>query len=362
MILVAYGTRPEIIKLFPVVRELQSRGVPFRTLFTGQQIDLFNDVKDLMPEPDFTFSEKFTGREKHGTLAQSFVKICVAADSLFHRHQFTCVVVQGDTTTASAIAQMAFFNKIPVAHVEAGLRTFDLANPYPEEANRSVIGQIATVNFAPTPRAQKNLEAFGARNVHLTGNTIVDAVRILSQERGVQNPTSSRKVLATLHRRENHEFMAELFGQLDAVALAHPDFDFVLPIHPNPNVFRHRSRITSANFRVIAPVGYLDMLRMVAGSAFVITDSGGLQEECACFGKRVLIVRETTERPEVVEAELGRLVGRNIIGNIEWAMSRPAEYPAALFGDGYSAQRIVETLASSEIAARNGFFANGIRS
>ena len=352
MILVAYGTRPEIIKLFPVIREFQSQDIPFRTLFTGQQIDLFNDVKDLMTEPDFTFSEKFTGREKHGTLAQSFVKICAAADSLFHRHRFTCVVVQGDTTTASAIAQMAFFNKIPVAHVEAGLRTFDLANPYPEEANRAIIGQIAAINFAPTPRAQTNLQALGARNVHLTGNTIVDAVRILREERGVPNPTSTRKVLATLHRRENHETMDELFDQLNNVALSHPHFDFVLPIHPNPNVIKHRSRITSTNFRVIAPVGYLDMLRMVAESAYVITDSGGLQEECACFGKKVLIVRETTERPEVVEAGLGKLVGRNIIGHIDWAISRPSEYPTSIFGDGYSAQRIVDILANSGIADR----------
>lgn len=346
MILVAYGTRPEIIKLFTVVRELRRREIPFQTLFTGQQMDLFKDVQSLVPVPDYTFAEQFSGEEKHGTLAQSFIKICKAADHLFQSRSFDLVVVQGDTTTACALAQTAFFHQIPVAHVEAGLRTFDLANPYPEEANRSVIGQIASVNFAPTPKALKNLELLGAKNIHLTGNTVVDAVRIFREEHGIPDPIASRKVLVTLHRRENHAFMGDIFDELDRIALCHRDLEFVLPIHPNPNVIKHQSKITADNFHVINPVGYFDLLRMLAESAFVITDSGGVQEECASFGKKALIVRETTERPEIVDVGLGRLVGRNIADDIGWAMSPAAQIPVSPFGDGYSSERIVTILES----------------
>jgi len=346
MILVAYGTRPEIIKLFTIVRELKRKGIPFQTLFTGQQMDLFKDVQNLVPAPDYDFAEQFTGTEKHGTLAQSFIKICTAASRLFQSRSFDLVVVQGDTTTASALAQTAFFHKIPVAHIEAGLRTFDLANPYPEEANRSVIGQIASVNFAPTPKALKNLQLVGAKNIHLTGNTVVDAVRIFREEHGIPDPIASRKVLVTLHRRENHAFMGDIFEELDRIALRHRDLEFVLPIHPNPNVIKHRSKITADNFFVIDPVGYLDLLRMLSQSAFVITDSGGVQEECASFGKKALIVRETTERPEIIDVGLGRLVGRNISENIAWAKIPAPEIMVSPFGDGYSSTRIVTVLAS----------------
>ncbi|MFA5190229.1 MAG: UDP-N-acetylglucosamine 2-epimerase (non-hydrolyzing) [Verrucomicrobiia bacterium] len=345
MILVAYGTRPEIIKLFPVVRELQRQGVRFKTLFTGQQTDLYEDVKDLVPAPDHTFARHFSGEQKHNTLANSFIKICSAAEELFSHHRFDYVVVQGDTTTACALAQVAFYNKFRVAHVEAGLRTFDLENPYPEEANRSVIGQIAAVNFAPTPTAKKHLEQAGAKNIHLVGNTIVDAVNLIREEHHISNATSSHEVLITLHRRENHEIMDGLFEELNQVALKHPDLRLTLPIHPNPNVRKHRERLAASNIRVIKPVGYLDMLQMVAASAFVITDSGGLQEECSCFNKKVIIVRETTERPEILDVGLGRLVGRKILANIEWAKTPPAKAVVSPFGDGRASERIVRVLA-----------------
>jgi UDP-N-acetylglucosamine 2-epimerase (non-hydrolysing) len=350
MILVAYGTRPEIIKLFPVVRELRRQGVRFKTLFTGQQTDLYEDVKDLVPAPDYTFARHFAGEHKHNTLANSFIKICSAAEELFARHRFSYVVVQGDTTTACALAQVAFYNKLRVAHVEAGLRTFDLENPYPEEANRSVIGQIAAVNFAPTPTARKHLEQAGAKNIHLVGNTIVDAVGIIKEEHHIPTATDSCEVLITLHRRENHEIMDGIFDELNQAALKHPDLRLTLPIHPNPNVRKHRERLTAANIRVIKPVGYLDMLRLVAGSFFVITDSGGLQEECSCFNKKVLIVRETTERPEILDVGLGRLVGQKILANIAWAMTPPAKTTPSPFGDGRASERIVRILAGGGAA------------
>lgn len=344
MILVAYGTRPEIIKLFPVVRELQRRRVPFKTLFTGQQTDLYADVKDLLPPPDYSFAQHFSGVDKHNTLAKSFIKICSAAEELFASHGFDTVVVQGDTTTAWALSLIGYYNKIHVAHVEAGLRTFDLDNPFPEEANRVLIGQLAAVSFAPTRGAQQNLERSGTRNIHLVGNTIVDAVELIRKEYGVAVPDNCNAVLVTLHRRENHEIMDQLFDELNRAAVAYPELDFVLPMHPNPNVQKHRSRFTAPNLSVIAPVGYIDMLGMIASSAFIITDSGGLQEEASCFNKKVLIVRETTERPEIIDVGLGRLVGKEILANIEWARILPTTVVSSPFGDGHSAERVVEVI------------------
>lgn len=348
MILVAYGTRPEIIKLFPVVRELQRCGVQFKTLFTGQHTDLYDDVKDLVPVPDFSFAQHFTGADKHNTLAKSFIKICSAAEELFAAHKFGTVIVQGDTTTAWALAQMGFYNKVRVAHVEAGLRTFDLANPFPEEANRVLIGQLADINFAPTRGAQQNLERSGARNIHMVGNTVVDAVKIIRKEFDIDIPGTQDTVLVTLHRRENHEIMDQLFDELNRVAIANPALNFVLPIHPNPNVQKYRSRLTAPNMKVIAPVGYIDMLRLIASSAFLITDSGGLQEEASCFSKKVLIVRETTERPEIVDAGLGMLVGKDIYANIDWALEQPDTLPASPFGDGMAAQRMVNIISQAK--------------
>lgn len=348
MILVAYGTRPEIIKLFPVVRELKRTGTPFKTLFTGQQTDLYADVKDLVPAPDFSFAQHFSGADKHNTLAKSFIKICSAAEELFATHKFGTIIVQGDTTTAWALAQIGFYNKIRVAHVEAGLRTYDLDNPFPEEANRVLIGQLAAINFAPTRGSQQNLERSGARNIHMVGNTVVDAVEIIRKEFNVASPGTPDTVLVTLHRRENHEIMDQLFDELNRVAIAYPAFKFVLPIHPNPNVQKHRNRFTAPNMSVIAPVGYIDMLRMIASSAFLITDSGGLQEEASCFNKKVLIVRETTERPEIIEAGLGRLVGKEIYANIGWALEQPASLSASPFGDGNSARSVVKIITEAK--------------
>lgn len=348
MILVAYGTRPEIIKLFPVVRELKRTGAPFKTLFTGQQTDLYADVKDLVPAPDYSFAQYFSGVDKHNTLAKSFIKICSAAEELFAANKFDTVIVQGDTTTAWALAQIGFYNRIRVAHVEAGLRTFDLDNPFPEEANRVLIGQLASINFTPTKGSQQNLERSGARNIHLVGNTVVDAVEIIRKEFNVASPGTPNTVLVTLHRRENHEIMDQLFDELNRVAIAYPALNFVLPIHPNPNVQKHRNRFTAPNMKVIAPVGYIDMLRMIASSAFLITDSGGLQEEASCFNKKVLIVRETTERPEIVDAGLGRLVGKEIYVNIGWALEQPAFLSASPFGDGKAAQSIVKIITEAK--------------
>lgn len=343
MILIAFGTRPEIIKLFPVVHALQRCRIPHKTLFTGQQTDLYEDVKDLVPPPDFSFSDAFSGGQKHNTLGGSYVKICRAAEALYARERFDIVVVQGDTTTAWALAQMAFYNGVQVAHVEAGLRTFDLMNPYPEELNRTLISQIADYNFAPTRQAFETLGKSGARNVHLVGNTIVDAVDYFRKTLHLAAETTPL-VPVTLHRRENHAVMGELFRELEAIARDNGDLEFVLPIHPNPNVQKHRHLLRAPNIRVIDPVGYPEMLAMMSRAAFLITDSGGIQEEATCFNKKVIIAREKTERPEVVEIGLGRLAGRELQREVSWARIPPGDAPPSPYGDGKAAVKIADIL------------------
>jgi len=351
MILVAFGTRPEIIKLFPVIKELSARQIPFRTLFSGQQLDLYEDMRELVPEPDFSFAGFFAGNEKHNSLAASFVKICRAAEDLFTAHDFDIVLVQGDTTTAWAIAQIAFYNGVRVAHVEAGLRTFDLQNPYPEELNRTLITRVAALNFSPTEQARKNLEECGAQNIHVTGNTIVDAVHYFQNRISPPAAQGENIVVVTLHRRENHGIMDLLFDELQNAALSNPDLTFILPIHPNPAVARHRSRLKAENIRIIEPLGYPEMLALMARAKFFISDSGGVQEEASCLNKKILIVRDKTERPEILEIGLGLLTGKDFRRHIEWARTVPPAAATSPYGDGKAARRIVNIL---ETAMRKG--------
>jgi UDP-N-acetylglucosamine 2-epimerase (non-hydrolysing) len=250
------------------------------------------------------------------------------------------------TTSAFLGALAGYYTRTPVAHVEAGLHTNDKFSPYPEEMNRTLIGNIADWNFAPTKRACGNLAGCGARNVHNVGNTIVDAVNILRRERKIP-VTRSNEVPVTLHRRENHAIMGRLFDELNRVAIGNPDLELILPIHPNPNVRKHRTRLKAKNIRVIPPVGYLEMLRMLGRARFVITDSGGIQEECACLNKKVLVVREATERPEVLEMGLGKLVGGRIRPHIAWAKAPAGKSGPCPFGDGRAAERIVRILSGS---------------
>jgi UDP-N-acetylglucosamine 2-epimerase (non-hydrolysing) len=346
MILVAFGTRPEIIKLFPIINELTAQNLPFTTLFSGQQLDLYEDVRELIPAPDFSFADMFAGNAKHNSLGESFIKISEASERFFSKHHFDLAIVQGDTTTAWALAQMAFYNGIKVAHIEAGLRTFDLVNPYPEELNRTLITQVADINFAPTKQAYDNLVKCGAKNVHLVGNTIVDAVNYFINRLHLISGTSNR-VLVTLHRRENHVFMDSIFDELQAAAIKNPDLEFIFPIHPNPNVIKHKARIKADNIHIIPPMSYPELLKLMSQVAFIISDSGGIQEEATCFNKKVIVAREKTERPEVIECGLGVLAGRNIGGFIEWARTSPPLLKKSPYGDGDTSARIVQILAQS---------------
>lgn len=336
MILVAYGTRPEIIKLFPLVRELKRQQIPFKTLFTGQHLDLYQDVKDLMPQPDYALNSigEFTL-----SLAASFGRICDSVEKVFSESNFKLIVVQGDTTTACAIAKVAFYSQVKIAHVEAGLRTYDLANPFPEEANRRVISLLANINFAPTQHAYENLKKEGADNIYLTGNTIVDALDCFKFDINFD-----KLVLVTIHRRENHSQMEEIFTQLKRAAAEYPEINFIFPMHPNPNVQKYKNLLIGNNLQVIEPIGYQKMLGYISRAMCIISDSGGLQEESVYFGKRILIVRKATERPETIEAGFGKLVDVNILKHLDWALTKADPPEKNPFGDGKSSANIVEIM------------------
>ncbi len=337
MILIVYGTRPEIIKLFPLINELKAQGLPFKTAFTGQHLDLYEDVRDLIPEPDYLLNSDY--HDKASGLGDSFCRIGASMEHLLKKSRFDIIVVQGDTTSACAVAQIGFYNHIKVAHVEAGLRTYDVSSPFPEEINRRFISQVSGFNFAPTAKAKEHLESEGAQNIYLTGNTIVDSLDFFNLPASHEN-----QCLITLHRRENHHVMPELFRQINETAARYPGLEFVFPIHPNPNVRKHRGILEGSNLHVIEPVGYQDMLGYLSRALFIISDSGGLQEEAVYFGKKILIVRNNTERPETVETGLGRLVGHDILGNLDWVNVKadsPSENP---FGDGKASKRIADII------------------
>ena len=333
-ILICYGTRPEVIKLAPVVEELAARDIMFRTLFSGQHDELFDDVADLIPEPDIDLGIMESGQTPEDVLNRVTSQIT----PILCREQPNLVIVQGDTSTAAAVAQAAFNEGISVGHVEAGLRTYDLESPWPEEQNRQLISKIALLNWAPTETAAENLRIEGVSNVVVTGNTIID---ICSR---YDLPVSyGTKVLVTLHRRENFgNRMKTLFRQLDELAAKHSDLEFIFPMHPNPEVQRHRDLLRNVN--VVQPLQYRLLLKLLSEARFVISDSGGIQEECAAFRKKVLVCRDKTERPEGVEADLAKIVGTDIAGNFSWANDSPEWEGENPYGDGKAAERIVDSI------------------
>lgn len=333
-ILICFGTRPEVIKLASVIAELTAREISFRSLFTGQHDELFSDVADLIPHPDMNLGIM----EIDQTSSDVFERVVSETAPIFRREKPNLVIVQGDTSTAAAVAQAAFNEGISVGHVEAGLRTYDLESPWPEEQNRQLISKIALLNWAPTETAAENLRIEGVSNVVVTGNTIID---ICSR---YDLPVSyGTKVLVTLHRRENFgNRMKTLFRQLDELAAKHSDLEFIFPMHPNPEVQGHRDLLRNVN--VVQPLQYRPLLKLLSEARFVISDSGGIQEECAVFRKKVLVCRDKTERPEGVEADLAKIVGTDIVGNFSWANDTPEWEGENPYGDGKAAERIVDSI------------------
>jgi UDP-N-acetylglucosamine 2-epimerase (non-hydrolysing) len=362
-ILVAFGTRPEIIKLGPVCRALQRTGVDLDVFWSGQHVELAAGLLDL-----FGISVTHNGFDvvTEPGLAGKVGLITSQIERLLKAKSYDWIVVQGDTATAAAAATAGFMNRVPVAHVEAGLRTGDLDSPWPEEFNRRVIGLAAALHFPPTPRARDNLlsEGIPADRIVMVGNTVVDALLYVRDKirKGYAPvdpavaalPTDKKLVLATLHRREN--IGAPLRNVLRALRTLGQDGDklIVLPVHLNPQVRAEVMGILrdTPNVRLLEPLQYTDFVYLLSRAWAVVSDSGGVQEEAPTFGLPILITRDTTERPEVIEAGFGTLVGcdyQAIVAGVRnlTAGGHPRLLPARNpFGCGDAARRIAECLVT----------------
>jgi UDP-N-acetylglucosamine 2-epimerase (non-hydrolysing) len=371
--LVVFGTRPEAIKLFPVVRALSGRPeLAVRTCASGQHRELLDQVMTvagLRPDIDLDLMEP--GQ----SLDRLFARLLVGLGEALNDERPDWVVIQGDTTTACAGALAAYHRRIPVAHVEAGLRSGDIHHPFPEEVNRRLIAQIARLHFAPTEVAATALRREGIADavIEVTGNTGIDAL-IWTRDRLTADPTlaagldpwleraaGKRLVLVTAHRRENlGDGMAAIAQALLRIA-ARGDTALLFPVHPNPEVWRVIETVLGDHPNVFRspPLEYPHFVRALALCDLVLTDSGGVQEEAPALGKPVLILRHTTERPEGVAAGTARLVGTDperIVAETARLLDDPAAYAAMArahspFGDGRAADRIAERLA--DIAAHS---------
>jgi UDP-N-acetylglucosamine 2-epimerase len=373
-ILVAFGTRPEIIKLAPVCRALERADVELDVFWSGQHIELAAGLLDLF---DIAVTHHGFEIASEPGLAGKFGLMSRQIEKLLQTQEYDWIVVQGDTATAAAAATAGFMNRVPVAHVEAGLRTGDLQSPWPEEFNRRLVTLAATVHFAPTAIARDNLlrEGVPADRVLMVGNTVVDALLYVRDKmrngyRPIDQtlaalPTNNKLVLATLHRREN--IGEPLRNVLRALRTLGADGDkvIVLPVHLNPQVRAEVMGILrhAPNVWLLDPLQYPDFVYLLSRAWAVVSDSGGVQEEAPTFGLRILITRETTERPEVVEAGFGTLVGSDyeaIVSGVRklTAGDRPQLLPARNpFGRGDSSEHIAARLTTGMFEGRQSLLA-----
>ena len=354
-VLLISGTRPEIIKLAPVYHALRTAPwADVRWLHTGQHAEMAQQILSCFDiVPDFSLPRSGT------TLSEFSAGARRQLDALLVQQQWSAVVVQGDTESAFQGALAAFYNRIPVAHVEAGLRTYNLDRPFPEEGLRQMIGRLTRFHFAPTERAHAALvsEGISSKDIHVTGNTAVDAQNWSCEHKGVRRRIEGRgHLLVTVHRRESWgNQVAEVCRAIADVAALHPELPVIFPVHLNPVIQAPAHAILGPcpNVRLVAPADYLTMQQMLADAWLVLTDSGGLQEEAPTFGVPLLVLREETERPEAVEAGCAALVGTSrptIVNAIERLWHDEVAYGAMSrsgnpFGDGAASQRIVHTLA-----------------
>lgn len=366
-VMTVLGTRPEAIKLAPVIRRLASRPdrIVSHVCVTGQHRHMLDQVLGLfglVPDADL---DVMTGSQ---TPAQVTARVVAGLEPILAAEQPDWVLVQGDTTTTAAAALAASFAGFRVGHIEAGLRTHDPRQPFPEELNRRVVGAVGDLHFAPTGRAQDNLlrEGVSPERIHVTGNTGIDALFAMVADLGpapenlpwARIPDGERLIMATTHRRENlGEPMENICLALRDLVRGHDRLHLVLPVHPRPEVGDVVRRVLRDEPGVLLcdPLDYADMLRLLVRSDLVITDSGGLQEESPSLGKPVIVMREVTERPEAVEAGIARLVGtdRQLIVTaatecLAQADCAPPE-PVLCYGDGRAATRIVSCLLGETV-------------
>ena len=379
-VMLVFGTRPEAIKMAPLVKEFQKCPEDFKTIVcvTGQHRQMLDQVLNLFEiKPDYDLDIMKQGQDLYDVTA----RVLVGLRDVLKEAQPDVVLVHGDTTTSTASALAAFYQQIPVGHVEAGLRTHNIYSPWPEEMNRQITGRIATYNFAPTPLSRSNLlrEAVDENSITVTGNTVIDALywvvskiksdAALSDELksilsaagyNVERLVGGKKlVLITGHRRENFgDGFISMCTAIKDLTQKYPDVDFVYPMHLNPNVRKPIHEVFGkdlsnlGNMFFIEPLEYLSFVYLMEKSTIVLTDSGGIQEEAPGLGKPVLVMRDTTERPEALEAGTVKLVGTNydkIVGEVS-ALLDDQEYYDTMskavnpYGDGKGCERIVNAL------------------
>ena len=367
---VVFGTRPEAIKLFPVIHALRHRAhVDTRVIVTAQHRGLLDQVLEIAGiRPDIDLDVMTPGQ----TLDSLTATLIVELGKAFDAERPDRIIVHGDTLTTMVASLAAYYRKIPVAHVEAGLRSGDIHHPWPEEVNRRVVACIADMHFAPTQGAADALlqENRDVRGIHVTGNTVIDAL-LATSERVKAMPslasglddlaarfTGKRIVAVTSHRRENFGGGMEAIARSIADIAARPDVAVIFPVHPNPNVRPVMEAVLRdlPNVAMIEPLDYPHFVRLLDMCHLVLTDSGGVQEEAPSLGKPVLVMRETTERPEGVAAGTARLVGTDrarIVREVLALLDDEAAYAAMSrahnpFGDGHASERIATIIARSE--------------
>ncbi len=378
--MLVFGTRPEAIKMAPLVKEFQKHPQTFKTIVcvTGQHRQMLDQVLQLFEiTPDYDLNIMKQGQDLYDVTA----RVLTGMRDVLKEAQPDAVLVHGDTTTSTAAALAAFYQQIPVGHVEAGLRTHNIYSPWPEEMNRQITGRIATYNFAPTPLSRANLlrEAVAEDSISVTGNTVIDAlywvVNKIKEDKALNNSLQAqladagydvtrlsdgkKLVLITGHRRENFgDGFINMCTAIKDLTQKYPDVDFVYPMHLNPNVRKPIHEVFGENLDnlgnmfFIEPLEYLSFVYLMEKSNIVLTDSGGIQEEAPGLGKPVLVMRDTTERPEALEAGTVKLVGTDynkIVGEVSLLLDNQEHYDAMSkavnpYGDGLASGRIVETL------------------
>lgn len=366
-VLVCFGTRPELIKFAPMIKALQDRGASLVTVNTGQHTDLLEPLFELFGiRPDHNLQAMVAGQSLNALGS----RLLGSLDPVLEAEKPDLVVVQGDTASAVMASLAAFNRKIPVGHLEAGLRSGNPLSPFPEEMNRRIVGQIAAYHFAATQRNVDTLLAEGvpADSIHLVGNTVVDALRQTlastrpgkSVELMQQWAAGKRLVLVTTHRRENFgETMSQHLRALRDFIESQPDLCMVFPVHPNPNVraavaaeLDHHPRI-----RLTDPMGYRDFIHLLSHAWLIVSDSGGIQEEATALGKPMIVLRENTERPEAVECGVARLVGesperlRDMLSTalVDEVWHASASQSRQVFGDGHTAERVCDILFDAPV-------------
>lgn len=382
-VMLVFGTRPEAIKMCPLVKEFQKNPEEFETIVcvTGQHREMLDQVLTIFDvKPDYDLNIMKQGQDLYDVTA----RVLTGMRDVFAQCKPDVVLVHGDTTTSTAAALAAFYQQIPVGHVEAGLRTHNIYSPWPEEMNRQITGRIATYDFAPTPLSEKNLKEEKAHGqIFVTGNTVIDALHMvvdkLKKDKALAKAQDKvladagydvtrldggkKLVLITGHRRENFgEGFISMVTAMKDLSEKYPNVDFVYPMHLNPNVRKPIHEVfgedlTRPNFFFIEPLQYLEFVYLMEKSTVMLTDSGGIQEEAPGLGKPVLVMRDTTERPEALKSGTVHLVGTNhdlIVSEVSTLLDDPAAYERMSkavnpYGDGKACLRIVRALNGEQV-------------